>query len=319
MTKLRVILRWLFFSLCILVSVSTFAQDLINGLEKKTNALHFIVMGDWGVRGRPGQQKVADAMGTAGAELKISFVISTGDNFYPDGVLSAEDSQFIYSFENVYRAPSLQVRWYPVLGNHDYILNPDAQVDYTKRSSRWYLPSRYYDTSFAIGNDSVLFVFLDTDPIDRELRRLPYDSIKYPEGSVTKQLQWLEQVLSSSHAKWKIVTGHHPVHTGGTNRHNKRTRNMRNLLQPVFERYNVDMYLCGHEHHLEYLKPKKKPTHYIISGAGSSNGHMGYLKRYRKFAAKKLGFVTMSLTSNELMLQFINDNKKVIYKSIVMK
>ena len=45
-----------------------------------------------------------------------------------------------------------------VLGNHDYTLDPDAQVNYSYISKRWYMPRRYYDTSIVIGHDSMLLV-----------------------------------------------------------------------------------------------------------------------------------------------------------------
>lgn len=306
----------------LLISLFVCAQDgpvTNSGSSSDKNTLRFLVMGDWGVRGKPNQQRVADAMGNVATQSHPSFIISTGDNFYPGGVISPTDSQWIWSYERVYRAPSLQVTWFPVLGNHDYILDPDAQVAYTRYSHRWYMPARYYDTSFAIGMDSVLFVFLDTDPIDKYLRHQPYDSVRYPEGSALRQVEWMEQVLSSSHAKWKFVVGHHPVHSGGTNRHNRRTRRMRNLLSPVFNRHKVDMYLCGHEHHLEYLKKRKDHTHYIISGGGSSNGHYGYLKFYRKFGAKKLGFVNFELTSEQLYFEFVDDKESIIYRGTIVK
>lgn len=294
------------------------AQTNIPGLQKPDSSLHLIVMGDWGRNGAPGQQKVADVMGLAGAQLDISFVITTGDNIYPSGVTSVTDSQWISSFENVYRAPSLQVKWYPVLGNHDYILNPDAEIAYTKYSTRWYMPARYYDTSYAIGKDSILFVFMDTDPIEKEFRHIPYDSMKYRPEDVTRQLNWLEQVLSSSHAQWKIVVGHNPLHTGGARRHNSRTRKMRKILQPLFHRYQVNLYMCGHDHHLEYLKPKG-PTYYLISGAGSENTHVGWLKWHRRFAARKRGFATLSISQQKILVQFISDRKKLLYSTTIVK
>src|SRR3989337_1092365 len=143
-------------------------------------------------------------MAVTGKQLGISFVISTGDNFYPSGVADVNDSQWIYSFENVYDAPSLQCRWMVVLGNHDYTADPDAQVNYTFKSDRWFMPARYYDTSIAIGKDSMLLVFLDTEPMERQLRDIPVDSTKYLPGYVEAQLIWLKKVLSSSNAKWKI-------------------------------------------------------------------------------------------------------------------
>lgn len=304
------------FALTVFISKLAFAvpaADTIPGLTRMDSAVHFLVIGDWGQHGSAPQRKVADAMAEAAAQLGISFVISTGDNFYPAGVSGVADSQWIYSFENVYDAPSLQCKWMAVLGNHDYSLNPQAQVDYTFESDRWFMPARYYDTSIAIGNDSILFVFLDTEPIEKQLRRIPADNIKYFPGYVGQQLTWLKDVLSSSKAKWKIVTGHHPLHTGGSRRHNSRVKKLRKLLQPILYSNHVDLYLSGHEHHLELLKPKKGPTHYVISGAGSETRHVGGLKRYRRFAARKIGFVSISISSQTGMIQFISDKKKLLY------
>lgn len=54
-------------------------------------------------------------MGIIGEKENIHFVISTGDNFYEDGVTGPDDSAFNDSFFNIYTAPSLQKQWY--LGN----------------------------------------------------------------------------------------------------------------------------------------------------------------------------------------------------------
>lgn len=51
-------------------------------------------------------------MGIVGEKLNIDFVISTGDNFYEDGLKGVDDPAFYESFVNIYTAPSLQKRWY---------------------------------------------------------------------------------------------------------------------------------------------------------------------------------------------------------------
>lgn len=51
-------------------------------------------------------------MGRIGEELDIDFVVSTGDNFYDNGLTEEDDPNFLESFTNVYTAKSLQKQWY---------------------------------------------------------------------------------------------------------------------------------------------------------------------------------------------------------------
>ena len=51
-------------------------------------------------------------MGIVGEKLDIDFVISTGDNFYDDGLTGVDDPAFYESFSNIYTAPSLHKQWY---------------------------------------------------------------------------------------------------------------------------------------------------------------------------------------------------------------
>lgn len=51
-------------------------------------------------------------MGKVGEKLDADFIISTGDNFYEDGLLDEEDDLFVESFTQVYTATSLQKQWY---------------------------------------------------------------------------------------------------------------------------------------------------------------------------------------------------------------
>ena len=113
-------------------------------------ALNFIVMGDWGRNGADHQREVAVQMGKTANRIQSQFTISTGDNFYPSGVISEWDPLWRYSYEDIYTDFRLQWDWYPVLGNHDYKSNPEAQVKYSQISRRWRMPSRYYSKLFSI-------------------------------------------------------------------------------------------------------------------------------------------------------------------------
>ncbi len=64
---------------------------VIEGLQRLDSALNFCVIGDWGRHGQYYQKIVADKLGDAIAGNGASFIISTGDNFYPNGVVSEFD------------------------------------------------------------------------------------------------------------------------------------------------------------------------------------------------------------------------------------
>ena len=44
----------------------------------------------------------------------------------------------------MFTSEALQSRWYVLCGNHDHYGNESAEVAYTQRSKRWYMPELYY-------------------------------------------------------------------------------------------------------------------------------------------------------------------------------
>ncbi|KAJ0897823.1 putative Acid phosphatase [Helianthus annuus] len=51
-------------------------------------------------------------MGKIGEEMDVDFILSTGDNFYDDGLIDVDDPLFDESFTQIYTATSLQKQWY---------------------------------------------------------------------------------------------------------------------------------------------------------------------------------------------------------------
>ena len=51
-------------------------------------------------------------------EGQCQFVLALGDNFYVDGVANTTDRLWDTAFHDVYSASSLNIPWYPILGNH---------------------------------------------------------------------------------------------------------------------------------------------------------------------------------------------------------
>jgi hypothetical protein len=297
------------------------SHELTLTIPKK--ALNFIAMGDWGRNGEYNQREVADQMGVTAKLLKASFFIALGDNFYPSGVASTMDHRWIDSYENIYTAHSLQEDWYVVLGNHDYKGNPDAEVEYSKVDRRWNMPARYYSKKIILNHDSsqvALFVFIDTTPLLSEYYHSEDHAANVKTQDTASQRKWLESVLSdpSPNIRWRIVSGHHPIYTGGNRINSNETKELNSLLKPIFDRYRVDAYITGHEHSLQYIKPKGS-TYYFISGAGSETTPATVHPDGGKFAISENGFIAFSLSPDDLLVQFVSYKGKVLYKDEIKK
>lgn len=301
------------------------SSDLSSAVKKDDYALHFMAIGDWGRNGEYDQLQVAEQMGKWATEHPNNFVISNGDNFYPKGVISPEDPLFHYSYENIYTAHSLQCDWYPVLGNHDWHSNVDAQVEYSKVSRRWNMPAKYYSKEIKLNKDAdkeikgpetskvkdkALLVFMDTDPFLHE------DKADY----AAKETEWLVSTLenASPDVKWKIVIGHHPFYTAGPRITNIETLTIRKALMDIFDKHKVDIYLSGHEHSLQHLKADGY-THQFISGAGSELTHVTEGVAYSKFAASEHGFMYFSIDSARVNVKAINLEGKILYDTMLTK
>ena len=290
----------------------------IDGLKKKPGTLEFLVVGDWGRNGDYYQKDVSATMARAAVTMGIDFIVSTGDNFYPEGVMSVQDPLWKSSFEDIYTAHSLHRIWYPVLGNHDYGGNPQAEIDYSKISRRWQMPARYHSMEkYADDGTKVLMVFTDTSPFEKgnhQGKNEPFVSNIRAQDTAA-QRKWLQEVLRASDARWKFVIGHHPLYTSGPRKGRK--NDVAEALQPILESAGVDIYFAGHEHILEHdvLTPR---LHHVISGSGSevtpSTGNP-----LTKFVASQGGFVTCSVNKEEVWLQYINHEGKLIYSTSVKK
>lgn len=306
----------------VLVKDSTALPKANTKLIRKVGALHFIAMGDWGRNGADHQLQVAKQMGITAREIGSMFTIATGDNFYPSGVISEWDPLWKYSFEDIYTDFHLQWDWYPVLGNHDYKSNPDAQVKYSTISRRWKMPARYYSKTFSINGDTtqqVLLLFIDTNPLIPEFYKNAEYGPNVKGQDSTKQKRWMEKLLSnkSPNIKWKIVIGHHPMYSGGSRTEGYDTKAIRNTLKPMFDKYKVDVYLAGHEHSLQHMQSAGN-MHHIISGAASERTPARLIEN-SLLSASDYGFFVFSVTGNELLFQALNDTGKIIYSYTIKK
>ncbi|CAH9096142.1 unnamed protein product [Cuscuta europaea] len=291
-----------FWSLAAMAELQTFSHP-----TKGDGSLSFLVVGDWGRKGDYNQSRVASQMGRIGEKLDVDFVVSTGDNFYDNGLTGKHDQAFAESFTNIYTAKSLQKQWYSVLGNHDYRGDAEAQLSpYLKKiDSRW-LCLR----SFIVNAEIAEIFFVDTTPFVEEYFSSPeehtYDwrGVNPRQTYLTNLLKDVESALMKSTATWKIVIGHHAIRSVG---HHGDTNELIDRLLPLLRTYNVDLYMNGHDHCLEHIADDESPIQFMTSGAGSK-AWRGDVKGMNKaglaFFYDGQGFMSVQLMKSDLEIVF---------------
>lgn len=298
-----------------LVSVHAELQRFEQPL-KPDGSLSFLVVGDWGRRGDFNQSQVALQMGRIGEKLDIDFVVSTGDNFYDDGLNGELDPAFEESFTNIYTAKSLQKQWYTVLGNHDYRGDVEAQLSPAlRRIDRRWLCLR----SFIVNSELVEIFFLDTTPFvisyftDSEGHTYDWRGIKTRKTYIANLLKDVESALKASTAKWKIVVGHHAIRSIS---HHGDTKELIKHLLPILRANRVDFYMNGHDHCLEHIRDSKSPIQFLTSGAGSK-AWRGDIKKTNRgnvsFFYDGQGFMSVRLTWSNAEIVFYDVFGKVLY------
>jgi hypothetical protein len=62
---------------------------------------------------------------------------------------------------------------------------------------------------------------------------------------IEKQARWLEKILDRNPNHWTVMVFHHPVLA---TYYLKNDKKLEKIWKPIFEKYNVDLILQGHEH-----------------------------------------------------------------------
>lgn len=251
--------------------------------------MHVLVLGDFGT-GSKGQRDVAKAIAALHRTKPFHFGITVGDNFYQYGVASVTDKKWRTRWEEPYGSLGFPI--YPSLGNHDYYGDVQSQLDYQSPSGSWQFPARQY----ILHNALVDLVAIDTmDPR-------------------TEQFAWLDRALSESKAHWKIVYGHHPIYSAGSHGDSKA---MEQNLLPVI-RGRVALYVAGHDHDLQYLKPVDG-THLVISGGGGGRLRQLHADPRTLFARSTYGFTTLEIDPSRIHVEMFDQNGQRVFETEILK
>ena len=236
-------------------------------------------------------------------QKKCDFALLLGDNIYEDGVSSVDDIQFIDKFENPYK--DLNFPFYSVLGNHDLKSGKTgelAQIEYTKKSKKWVMPSHYYKVS--IGKADFFAI----------------DSNRFSSDKCQKK--WLKDQLEESNAIWKFVFGHHTPYTIG--RHNltdvfegsKLDHLEKDINQMLCE--NAQAYFAGHDHHIQINRQDCGFISVVSGAAGKARMTYPFLKygldaEVLYSEGFTYGFMLVMVKNENISFSFYGMDNKLLY------
>lgn len=205
------------------------------------------VIGDYG-SGSSSEGAVATLVKSWNPDL----VLTVGDNNYNYGEASTIDAnigqfyhEFIFPYVGNYGPGATENRFFPSLGNHDWIAtNAQPYLDYFTLSGN----ERYYE--FASG--AVHLFMIDSDPHEPD-----------GTGSTSVQGNWLKSALARATEPWKLVLFHHAPYSSSSN-HGSTV-----YMQWPFQTWGASAVLAGHDHTYERILKDGFP--YFVNGLGGAS------------------------------------------------
>lgn len=171
----------------------------------------------------------------------VSFIISAGDQVNKTGKPKEEEYAGYLSADALSYLPVATA-----IGNHDS-LNPDYQYHFNNPNATDYgATAAGGDYYYSYGNG--LFIVLNTNNYN-----------------VAEHKQAIAQAVASDpDAAWRIVTIHQDIYGSGLDHSDTDGMILRTQLTPIFDQYDIDVVLQGHDH--TYSRSK------LLYGDGQSHG-----------------------------------------------
>ena len=255
--------------------------------------IRVLAFGDFGT-GQQQQKNTATAIADYATRQRFDFGLTVGDNFYSTGLPNTTDQRWRTWWEDMYAG--LGITFYPVFGNHDWGHpdSPAAEILYSAKTTTWRMPAAYY--TFTAG--SVQFFAIDTMSI----------------AGSQKQLAWLDRELGRSQAKFKVVYGHHVIYSGGQY---QESESLKATLLPLLKN-RADVYICGHDHNLQALRPEDGVHFYVAGGGGAG---LYQLREYERsiFASRTTGFAVLEADQSRLVVKLVDVSGQTVHETTIRK
>jgi len=207
-------------------------------------------------------------------------------------MLSTDDPRWKTQFEELYSP--LGITFYPTFGNHDWghLDSPAAELFYSKLSPTWKMPAPYY--TYTAGDAQ--FFAIDTEEMSEQ------------------QLLWLDNAIKASTSKWKIVYGHFQMYSATRKDNPELIAKMAPILND-----RVDIYICGHDHNLQALKPERG-VYYFVAGAGGAGTYQTdstYARSISRF--ETYGFAALDIERDSVVVRLVDKDQKVLHSTTIKK
>jgi len=282
-------------------------------------AAHLLMIGDWGRdNSQDGQRAVAAGMVKYAPSIHPGALLLLGDSWYGalDGGVSSP--RWKWQFEDMYPASAFPGPAYSVLGNHDYQRWPGSKVDdelaYARSGkSRFTMPAKWYTFEFPQHEPLVTFIALDSNmPKGAGPVSTGRDFTLSDEERI-QQLAWFEAELKRPRTTpHLVVIAHHPVYSDGPHGDHK---TLIRDWDPLLRKYNVPLYLAGHDHDLQHLEFEGHPTSFFLSGGGGADLYDLKIQQSERgpFAEKIFGFSHLEVNRESLTLRHLDANAQVLH------
>jgi tartrate-resistant acid phosphatase type 5 len=281
---------------------------------------HLLAIGDWGYENATAQALVAKGMTDYARQhsLNTEALLFLGDNWYgplPGGV---DSDRWRVQFEEAYPASVFNCPAYAIPGNHDYQTMPEskvaAELAYAKKGgTRWTMPSLWYRIELPAKNPVLTLIALDSNMPFADGTFVHGQDITLTEAQRVEQLAWLEAELKKPlRTPFLGVMGHHPVYSNGP--HGDHKVLVRDW-DPLLRKYNVHLYMGGHDHDLQHLEFEGHPTSFFLSGGGGADLYDLKIQPAARgpMAQKVYGFSHIELTKDAIHLRHLDQNGQTVH------
>jgi hypothetical protein len=265
-----------------------------------TGTVRLVAFGDSG-NGSSAQQQIASAIGSQ----TFDFAVHTGDIAYSRGTYADFDAKFFPYYRTWLRSRAI----FPSIGNHD-----DMTASATPYRTLFVLPRDGATATFP--NNAERFYSVDYGPV--HLICLDTEAAFLSSARRQEQLEWLAADLQASQGQpWRIVFFHRPPYSSGAEHGSDLT--VRQAFGPLFEQYNVQFVLNGHEHSYERTVPWRESTNnarqavtYIVTGGAGGESYPVGRSAFTAFSRAVPHFVRMTISASSATLEAVGANGAVI-------